>query len=116
MSGIGTPASAPTLGPQIPAHSKTRSHSIDQASMQTMTHTGSDGSSPGDRISRVGYPAGAWAENVAYGYNSCSAVMSGWMNSAGHKANILNKSVVHIGVASAASSNGTLYWTMVLAG
>lgn len=91
-------------------------HSRDQANRNKMTHTGSDGSNPGTRISRAGYSARAWAENVAYGYNSCSAVMSGWMNSAGHKANILNKSVVHIGVASAASSNGTLYWTMVLAG
>jgi uncharacterized protein YkwD len=93
-----------------------RSHSIDQASMQTMTHTGSDGSSAGDRIARAGFPAGAWAENVAAGYGSASGVIAGWMGSDGHRENILDPSFDSIGVASAQASDGTLYWTMVLAG
>jgi len=84
--------------------------------MQTMTHTGSDGSSPGDRISRVGYPAGTWAENVAAGYGSAAGVIEGWMGSDGHRENILDPSFTAIGVASAQASDGTLYWTMVLAG
>ena len=84
--------------------------------MQTMTHTGSDGSSPGDRISRVGFPAGAWAENVAAGYGSAAGVIEGWMGSEGHRENLLDPSFTSIGVASAQASDGTLYWTMVLAG
>lgn len=91
-------------------------HSKDQAARNKMSHTGGDGSNPGTRIYRVGYAARTWAENVAYGYNSCPAVMTAWMNSAGHKANILNTSVVQIGVGYAVAGNGTLYWTMVLAG
>jgi uncharacterized protein YkwD len=92
-----------------------RSHSIDQASMQTMTHTGSDGSNAGDRIARAGFAAGAWAENVAAGYGSASGVIDGWMGSGGHRQNILDPAFTSIGVASAQASDGTLYWTMVLA-
>ena len=43
-------------------------HSQDQAARDTMSHTGSDGSNPGDRIARAGYRFSAWAENVAMGY------------------------------------------------
>lgn len=91
------------------------SHSADQASRSTMTHTGSNGSDAGQRISALGYSWGTWGENVAAGYGSASSVMDGWMNSSGHRANILNPAFTEIGVASAASADGTLYWTMVLA-
>ena len=90
--------------------------SIDQASTQIMSHTGSYGSGPGDRIARSGYPAGTWAENVAAGYGSAAGVIEGWMGSEGHRENILDPSFTSIGVASAQASDGTLYWRMVLAG
>jgi uncharacterized protein YkwD len=93
-----------------------RSHSIDQASMRTMTHTGSDGSDPGGRIARTGYQARTWGENVAAGYASAEAVVAGWMGSPGHRANILDARFTAIGVASAQAADGTRYWTMVLAG
>ncbi len=84
--------------------------------MQTMTHTGSDGSSAGDRIALAGFSASTWGENVAAGYSSTAAVLDGWMASSGHRDNILGDGFTAIGVASARSGDGTLYWTMVLAG
>ncbi len=84
--------------------------------MQSMTHTGSDGSNAGDRIARAGFAASAWGENVAAGYGSTTAVMDGWMGSRGHRENILGDAFTSIGVASARAGDGTLYWTMVLAG
>jgi uncharacterized protein YkwD len=90
-------------------------HSQDQASMLRMTHTGSDGSNAGQRIERAGYDWRTWAENVAVGYGTAALVMSGWMGSAGHRANILNRSFVHIGVAVVTGGDGRPYWTMVLA-
>ena len=84
--------------------------------MGQMTHTGSDGSDAGTRIGRAGYSAGTWGENVAAGYGSASSVVDGWMNSSGHRANILNGAFTQIGVAVAYSADGTAYWTMVLAG
>ena len=56
-----------------------------------------------------------WAENVAAGSPTAADVMSAWMGSGAHRTNILNSSAVHIGVGLAYSSNGTPYWTMVLA-
>ncbi|WP_028192521.1 CAP domain-containing protein [Salinispora pacifica] len=88
-------------------------HSQDQADHQKMSHTGSDGSSPGDRINAVGYQWRTYGENVAWNQQSPEAVMTAWMNSPGHRANILNCSFTEIGVG-VASSNGP-YWTQVFA-
>lgn len=95
--------------------SAARVHSADQAAMQRMTHTGSDGSNVGQRLSRAGYDWSNWAENVAAGYPSARSVVRGWMGSTAHRANVLAADVRHIGVARAYASDGTPYWTMVLA-
>jgi uncharacterized protein YkwD len=55
----------------------------------------------------------AAAENIAYGQRSAQEVMNSWMNSPGHKANILSKSYTQIGVGVAKKSNGTMYFTQM---
>ena len=50
------------------------------------------------------------AENIAMGYPTTAEAMSGWMNSSGHRANILNHGYRRIGVAAYQSSGGTIYW------
>ena len=50
------------------------------------------------------------AENIAMGQNSSDEVVRDWMNSPGHRANILNASYSRIGVAAYTSSSGTVYW------
>lgn len=85
-----------------------QNHSADMASSRTMSHTGSDGSSPADRITRAGYTWSTYGENVAYGYSSPEQVMAGWMSSPGHKKNILNCSFEEIGVGLAQPGS---YWT-----
>ncbi|WP_436970854.1 CAP domain-containing protein [Micromonospora coxensis] len=88
-------------------------HSQDQADHQNMSHTGSDGSDAGDRLDRVGYAWRTYGENVAWNQQTPAAVMDAWMNSPGHRANILNCAFTEIGVG-VASSNGP-YWTQVFA-
>ncbi|MEH1169884.1 CAP domain-containing protein [Micromonospora sp. CPCC 205539] len=88
-------------------------HSQDQADHQNMSHTGSDGSNSGVRLDRVGYAWRSYGENVAWNQKTPTAVMDAWMNSSGHRANILNCSFTEIGVG-IASSNGP-YWTQVFA-
>ncbi|MER5433482.1 CAP domain-containing protein [Streptomyces sp. NPDC002588] len=83
-------------------------HSTDMAAHKTMSHTGSDGSDPGERITRAGYDWSAYGENVAYGYSTPEQVMAGWMASPGHKRNILTCSFKDIGVGLAQPGN---YWT-----
>ncbi len=51
-------------------------------------------------------------ENIAKNYFSAQSVMNGWMNSSGHKANILNPSFGKIGVGYV-NINGTTYWTQM---
>ncbi|MET8957017.1 CAP domain-containing protein [Streptomyces sp. NPDC004393] len=85
-----------------------QAHSDDMASHQNMSHTGSDGSSPGDRITQAGYIWSTYGENVAYGYATPEQVMAGWMASPGHKANILNCDFKEIGVGLAQPNS---YWT-----
>lgn len=50
------------------------------------------------------------AENIAMGYPHSSVAVRGWMNSSGHRANILNRGHTRIGVAAYRSENGTIYW------
>ncbi|MFD7688838.1 CAP domain-containing protein [Streptomyces sp. NPDC059781] len=83
-------------------------HSKDMAASGSMSHTGSDGSSPGDRITRAGYSWSTYGENVAYGYSTPEQVMAGWMASPGHKENILNCAFKEIGVGLAQPGS---YWT-----
>ncbi|MFF9088529.1 CAP domain-containing protein [Streptomyces sp. NPDC014991] len=85
-----------------------QAHSADMAAHQNMSHTGSDGSAPGDRITGAGYAWSSYGENVAYGYSTAEQVMAGWMSSPGHRANILNCSFQEIGVGLAQPGS---YWT-----
>ena len=86
-----------------------QAHSNDMARHNFMSHTGSDGSSPFDRMKRYGYNFRWAGENVASGYSSPQDVMRGWMNSSGHRANILNRNFRDIGIGYARGNRP--YWT-----
>ena len=59
-------------------------------------------------------PAGARAENVLYGCSTTPCTIQHWINSPGHRSNMLLKDVKTYGLASAKSSNGTEYWALEL--
>lgn len=92
-------------------------HSSDMANGNFLSHTGSDNSSAGDRISDTGYRASAWAENVAAGQKDIDAVMASWLSSPGHCENIMRTSVTELGVALVENPDTTygIYWTQVFA-
>jgi uncharacterized protein YkwD len=66
-----------------------------------------------DRLEACGYPSRTtgWGENIAWGYSSASSVVTAWLNSPGHKANIENPSYRATGVGAASSSTGAVYWS-----
>lgn len=68
------------------------------------------GTNPGQRITAGGYRWSRYGENVARGYTTAQAVMNGWMNSPGHRANILNSLFKDLGVGVAARANGTKFF------
>ena len=65
--------------------------------------------SAADRVATCGYGA-SWGENIAEGFPDAQSVVTAWLNSAGHKANIENGSFVATGLGAAATSNGVIFW------
>jgi len=90
-------------------HACAKAHSNDMCDRGFFDHTNLDGEGPSDR-GRLGHagsytfpsivsnPYGGLGENIAMGQTSPAQVMTGWMNSPGHRANILNTTYSHIGV------------------
>ncbi len=92
-------------------------HSDDMMALNYFNHTGSDGSSAGQRATAAGYAWQTWGENIAAGQNSVASVMSAWLASPGHCANLMNPNFRDIGLAcvSGSASNAyRSYWAMTL--
>jgi uncharacterized protein YkwD len=94
-------------------------HSQDMADQDFFSHTGSNGSSPWDRMEAAGYDYSTAGENIAAGQETPEEVMTSWMNSQGHRDNILNCDFEEIGVGYVYLENDTgdtnyhHYWTQV---
>lgn len=83
--------------------------------VQYFSHTRPDGTSCFTAAKEQGVAYRSAGENIAYGYPSPKQVVSGWMNSEGHRKNILSSSYTKIGVG-CYSSGGTLYWSQFFIG
>ena len=90
-----------------------RIKSQDMIDKNYFSHTSPTYGSPFNMMENFGLKFSSAAENIAYGQKTAQEVMKAWMNSAGHKANILSKTVTEIGCGCAKKSNGTLYWTQM---
>lgn len=77
-----------------------------------ISHVSDDGRSFVDRAQEQGYDA-ASGENVARGQRDAADVMNSWMNSAGHRANILNCSSQAIGVGAIKAEDGSIVWGQI---
>ncbi|MDG6102706.1 CAP domain-containing protein [Dactylosporangium aurantiacum] len=87
-----------------------RKHSQDMATNDYFSHTSQDGTSFATRITNAGYKWSGAAENIAKGQRTPADVMNAWMNSAGHRANILNCGLKDLGVGLAYQGK-TPIWT-----
>ncbi|MGW2707055.1 sigma-70 family RNA polymerase sigma factor [Streptomyces sp. NPDC001340] len=87
-----------------------QAHSDDMAARNFFDHTNPDGADPGQRITAAGYRWSTYGENIAKGQQTPQSVMDSWMNSPGHRANILNCSFKEIGVGVHKGSGGP-WWT-----
>lgn len=86
--------------------------SQDMADNNYFSHTSPTYGSPFDMMKQFGINYTSAGENIAQGYNSAEAVMNGWMNSPGHKANILSSNFGTLGVGYV-NKGGTTYWTQM---
>ncbi|GGV09371.1 hypothetical protein GCM10010260_54600 [Streptomyces filipinensis] len=87
-----------------------QAHSDDMAARHFFDHTNPDGADPGQRITAAGYRWSTYGENIAQGQQTAASVMNSWMNSPGHRANILNCSFKDIGVGVHRGTGGP-WWT-----
>jgi len=81
-------------------------HSSDMSRKKFLSHTGSNGSGSGERITSAGYNWKFYGENIAKGHKTEKEVVKGWLSSPGHCANIMNKNYREMGVAKVGD-----YWT-----
>ncbi|RKQ34682.1 CAP domain-containing protein [Oceanobacillus halophilus] len=87
--------------------------SVDMADNGYFSHNSPTYGSPFDMLKQFGIDYTVAAENIAAGQQTAQEVVDGWMNSEGHRKNILNDSVTHIGVGMEDSGNQGPYWTQL---
>ncbi len=106
----------PELVCDTPLQRAARLHSEDMCRTRNLSHTGSDGSTVRQRILRAGGRGCAWGENLTMGTftraDTPEKAHRAWMNSTGHRRNILNRTFQRIGVGHARCGNSD-YWTQV---
>lgn len=90
--------------------------SQDMAKLNYFDHTSPTYGSPFDMMKKYGISYRTAGENIAMGQTTPAQVMQGWMNSPGHRANILNASFTQIGVGIAKNAQGRLIWTQQFIG
>ena len=89
-----------------------RAHSADMRDQDYFDHTNLAGASPFERARQAGLSARA--ENIAQGQRDAAAVMDAWMDSSGHRANILDCDLQRLGVGMAEGPGGP-WWTQLFA-
>jgi uncharacterized YkwD family protein/spore coat assembly protein SafA len=90
-----------------------RYKSQDMINKNYFSHTSPTYGSPFKMMETFGIRFSAAGENIAMGQRSAQEVMNSWMNSPGHRSNILSATYSEIGVGLAKSSSGRLYWTQM---
>jgi len=90
-----------------------QAHSADMVARAFYSHTSPDGSEPWHRAAAAGSTRRTIGENIACGQRSAAEVVQGWMDSPGHRANILKPAFTHIGVGFAGGGSAGTYWTQL---
>lgn len=85
-------------------------HSLDMQDRGYFDHVTPDGDDPGDRLATAGIPTMGWAENIARGQATPASAVSSWMNSTGHRNNILAPGLTHAGLGVRLGLGGP-WWT-----
>ncbi|SHJ01389.1 CAP domain-containing protein [Wenxinia saemankumensis] len=101
-----------TLDSQLTAAAAT--HAQDMQRQNRPWHFGSDGSSPLDRLRRVGYPGGLVGEAISETFETELETLAAWMEEPSTRSVILDRTATRMGLAWSQESNGKIWWDMVL--
>ena len=100
--------------PNIKLFESARLHAANMARQNKLDHE-LDGKTMVDRLQASGYNLESVAENIARKQTTPRKLIAGWMDSEGHKKNMLTSDFVHVGVGMAKNDKGELYWVAVFA-
>jgi uncharacterized protein YkwD len=111
-----TYSAVPALAWNAKLASAAAAHSLDMASHNFFSHTGSNGSTEADRAAAAGYAYWMLGENIAAGQAGVGEAMDAWVGSAAHCVNLMNSGFKDVGLSckAAAGSQYGRYWTLVL--
>ena len=101
-----------TLNPQLNAAAAT--HSRDMATQNRPWHFGSDGSSPIDRVQRVGYTGQLVGENISETYEAELETLAAWIDQPDTRRTIVSPDAADMGFAWFQESNGKIWWTLIM--
>ncbi len=90
-----------------------RAKSQDMATNNYFSHTSPTYGNAGSMLKQFGIKYTAYGENIASGQKTPQQVVTAWMNSSGHRANILSSTFTKIGVGYVTNSSGKAYWTQM---
>ncbi|MFH8369370.1 CAP domain-containing protein [Streptomyces sp. NPDC018031] len=101
------------LAPDAGLTAAAQAHSADMVGRRFYAHTSPEGSEPWDRAAAAGCAFRGIGENIACGQRTAAEVVRGWMDSPGHRANILTPDFTHIGIGYAVGAAAGTYWTQL---
>lgn len=115
--GNDTYAAVPPLRLRLALERAAHEHALDMAERGYMSHNGSDGSTPAERVKRAQYDWRAVAENVAAGQATAAAAVQSWLDSPGHCANLMSAKFTEMGVAYVVNLERPegIFWAQVFA-
>ncbi|MEU4165298.1 CAP domain-containing protein [Streptomyces sp. NPDC026665] len=109
-------AGLPPLTADVKLTVAAQAHSADMVARDFYAHTSPEGGRPWDRAAAAGSAHRAIGENIACGQRSPAEVVQGWMDSPGHRANILKRDFTHLGIGLAGGGRAGTYWTQLFGG
>ncbi|MFD5636431.1 CAP domain-containing protein [Streptomyces sp. NPDC127077] len=109
-------AGLPPLTADATLTTAAQAHSADMVARDFYAHISPEGGRPWDRAAAAGSTHRAIGENIACGQRSPAEVVQGWMDSPGHRANILKRDFTHIGIGLAGGGRAGTYWTQLFGG
>lgn len=110
----GSGAAPVQLNPQLTAAAE--AHSRDMSAQNRAWHFGSDGSSPIDRVKRLGYYGRLIGENISETYENDTATLAAWMQTRDTRDVIMDPSARDLGMGWYQESSGKIWWTLLTGG
>ena len=116
VNALRSAAAAPPVQLDAKLNAAAATHSLDMAHQNRPWHFGSDGSSPIDRVRRVGYRGEMLGEVISETYETELETLAAWMDQPDTRAILLDRNARNMGFSWFQEPNGKLWWTLVMGG